>query len=343
MEAIKVAEGGTAELRRVALPRLRNDCIIVKVEAVALNPADWKHIQMAVPGATVVCDYAGYVVDVGLAVRSPLVKGDRVAGVTHGNNAGNIEDGCFAEYCVAKDGLQMRIPDDMSFEQAATLGLGITTMSQGLYTSLRLPLPTQPAQTPFPILIHGGSTATGSLAIQFAKLSGLTVVTTCSPHNFDYVLSLGADVVYDYRDPACAEKIRNSTQDSLEYVFDCVSEGQSPVLCANSISSRGGAISFLLLTASPREDVESRRTIAYSVFGEEFPFGSLRIPAKSDDFKFGQEFWRLAEVIFREGRAKVHRHEVRGGGLRGIFGGLQDLRESKVSGMKLVYVIGSRG
>lgn len=342
MEAIKVAEDGTAALRRVPLPRLRDDCILVKVEAVALNPADWKHIQMAVPGATVGCDYAGYVVDIGRAVTSPYVRGDRVAGVTHGNNAGNTEDGCFAEYCVAKDGLQMRIPDGMSFEEAATLGLGVTTMSQGLYTSLRLPLPSQPARKPFPILIHGGSTATGSLAIQFAKLSGLTVVTTCSPHNFDYVLSLGADVVYDYRDPACAEKIRHFTQDSLEHVFDCVSEGQSPALCANSISSRGGVISFLLPTASPRDDVEDRRTIAYSVFGEEFPFGSLRVPAKPQDLEFGQKFWRLTEAIFCEGRAKVHRHQVRDGGLRGITSGLRELRESKVSGMKLVYVIDSR-
>lgn len=342
MQAIKVADGGTAELRQVALPQLRDDCILVKVEAVALNPADWKHIQMAVTGATIGCDYAGYVVDVGQAVRSPLVKGDRVAGVTHGSNAGNIEDGCFAEYCVAKDGLQMRIPENMSFEEAATLGLGITTMSQGLYTSLRLPLPTEPTQRPFPVLIHGGSTATGSLAIQFAKLSGLTVVTTCSPHNFDYVLSLGADVVYDYRDPECAEKIRRFTQDSLEHVFDCVSEGQSPTLCASSVSNRGGAISFLLPTVSPREDVESRRTIAYSVFGEEFPFGSLRVPAKPSDFKFGQEFWQLTEAIFREGRVRVHRHEVRNGGLRGILGGLQELRENKISAMKLVYVIGNQ-
>jgi NADPH:quinone reductase-like Zn-dependent oxidoreductase len=72
------------------------------------------------------------------------------------------------------------------------------SVGQGLYQSLQLPLPTESAGSAekTTILIYGGSTATGSLAIQYAKLSGLTVVTTCSPKNFDYVKSLGAGVFF---------------------------------------------------------------------------------------------------------------------------------------------------
>ena len=71
---------------------------------------------------------------------------------------------------MVKDGHLAKIPDGMSFEDAATLGVGITTVGQSLYMTLNLPLPTEPAKTPFPILIYGGSTATGILAIQYAKM-----------------------------------------------------------------------------------------------------------------------------------------------------------------------------
>ena len=122
----------------------------------------------------------------------------------------NHEDGAFQDYIVAKGDVQIKIPDNLSFEEASTLGVGITTsvqpipsycldhltyphsVGQALYQSLQLPLPNKPSTEKSALLIYGGSTATGSLAIQYAKLSGMTVLVTCSSHNFDYVKSLGA-------------------------------------------------------------------------------------------------------------------------------------------------------
>jgi NADPH:quinone reductase-like Zn-dependent oxidoreductase len=71
---------------------------------------------------------------------------------------------------MVKDGHFGKIPEGMSFEQAATLGVGVTTIGQTLYMTLQLPLPTEPAKVAFPVLIYGGSSATGTLAIQYAKL-----------------------------------------------------------------------------------------------------------------------------------------------------------------------------
>lgn len=115
-----------------------------------------------------------------------------MTGFAHGGNEVHHEDGAFANYITAKGDVQIKIPDNISFEEAATLGVGVSTVGQALYQSLKLPLPNKPSTAGEYILIYGGSTATGGLAMQYAKLSGLKVVATCSAHNFDYVKSLGA-------------------------------------------------------------------------------------------------------------------------------------------------------
>jgi NADPH:quinone reductase-like Zn-dependent oxidoreductase len=72
---------------------------------------------------------------------------------------------------MVRDGHVAIIPEHMSFEEAATLGVGITTVGQTLYMTLGLPLPGEkPLEGETFLLIYGGSTATGTLAIQFAKL-----------------------------------------------------------------------------------------------------------------------------------------------------------------------------
>lgn len=85
-------------------------------------------------------------------------------------NGQNHDSGAFADYVIAKGDVQLKLPDKLSFEEAATLGVGTTTVGQGLYQSLGLPLPSEPAKEKFPVLIYGGSSATGTLAIQYAKL-----------------------------------------------------------------------------------------------------------------------------------------------------------------------------
>lgn len=71
---------------------------------------------------------------------------------------------------MVKDGHVAKIPNGMSFEDAATLGTGVTIIGQTLYMTMKLPLPSQPTKLPIPTLIYGGSSATGTLAIQYAKL-----------------------------------------------------------------------------------------------------------------------------------------------------------------------------
>lgn len=156
----------------VPVPALRDEYILVKPKALALNPTDWKHIDFVIdkPGIKIGCDFSGDVVAVGSKVQKEWKAGDRVCGFAHGGNLSNAEDGAFGEYLVAKGDLQIKPPQSLSYEDAATLGVGIVTIGQGLYQTLQLPMPNQPSKEKFPVLVYGGSTATGSLAIQMLKL-----------------------------------------------------------------------------------------------------------------------------------------------------------------------------
>lgn len=80
------------------------------------------------------------------------------------------ESGAFAEHIIATGDLQLKIPYQFSPEEAAALGVGVSTVGQGFYKSLGLPLPDKPSEKAFPVLIYGANTATGTLAVQYAKL-----------------------------------------------------------------------------------------------------------------------------------------------------------------------------
>jgi NADPH:quinone reductase-like Zn-dependent oxidoreductase len=344
--AIIIKAAGHAELVKASIPKLRDDYIIVKVKAVALNPTDILHIDhFASPGARVGCDYAGIVEEVGSTVTKRFRKGDRVAGFVHGSNAVEHEDGTFGEYITAKGDLQIHIPDNLSFEQAATIGVGITTVGQALYQSLSIPKPETPAIEKFPILIYGGSSATGVLAIQYAKLSGLEVITTASKPSFDYLKSLGADAVFDYGSPACAEDIKNKTKRQLKHVFDCVSKGDSTKISVEAMSDEGGVYTTLQpvpknIVSSINDKVTIKFTLAYSAIGEHFQFGKA-VDANAVDFEFAKKFWEDGEKLLAEGKIKVHQRSVNegGSGLEGVLKGLQLMREGVVKRKKLVYTL----
>ncbi|KAJ2971976.1 hypothetical protein NUW58_g9284 [Xylaria curta] len=209
-KAVVIVEKGKAEIKELPLPKLADDRILIKVRAVGINPTDWKSIDSAEAnrfGSRSGCDYAGEVVEVGPGVKKNIKKGDRSSGFVFGASWYFPDSGAFSEYVVAKEHVQLKTPDNVTDEEAATFGVSVTTVGQGLYKSLGLPLPNNSAKTPFPILIYGGSTATGIYGIKFAKASGLTVIATSSPHNFALLRAVGADHVFDYKSPTAGAEI----------------------------------------------------------------------------------------------------------------------------------------
>lgn len=156
MKAVTV-HGNKAKVSEVPLPKLRPTYLLAKVDSVALNPTDWKHVngKRAADGCISGCDFAGTVVEVGDDVNKSFKIGQRVAGTTHGANASHTDDGCFAEYALAKADLLVHLPDDLPFEKAATFPLGTATVGQGLFQkALKLNYPDEPSTKGETVLIY---------------------------------------------------------------------------------------------------------------------------------------------------------------------------------------------
>ncbi|KAM5381177.1 hypothetical protein ACJZ2D_003093 [Fusarium nematophilum] len=351
-QALRVISAGDAQIVDESIPELpADDYILVKTTAVAVNPTDYKHADFAhlVPcvGSRLGCDYAGIVVEVGSSVTKDFKKGDRICGPVNGGNGERVVDGSYAKYIIVKGDLQIHIPDNISDEEAATLGVAVTTVGQGLYQNLKLPLPGSPAKEPFDILIYGGSTAMGVSGIQYAKLSGARVITTASPHNFDYVKSLGADAVFDYNTPSCADDIRAYTDGKLTLAWDCQSTEQSSTLVAKAMSrDQPGYLGTLTpqvtqnLVARVNDKVKASNTSYYTVFGEKYSLMGTQQPVP-EDYVFGKMFWELSRQLLAEGKLKpISVIKNRGGqGLKGVLVGFEEMRQGKVSAAKLVYTL----
>lgn len=195
--------------------------------------------------------------------------------------------------------------------------------------------------------------ATGILGIQYAKASNLTVYTTASPHNFSYLRSLGADHVYDYRtDPdTLAAQIRSDTDNKLTLAWDCLATPESQRLAALSLSDGSqpgvGEASYAALLPLDQELVRGLNpniknigfTMGYTAFGEGLKRTVYTWVPSREDYEHGKMFWELSQGLLAEGKVKPARYELnRGGkGLEGVQKGLEELKEGKVSGAKLVY------
>ncbi|PPJ57800.1 hypothetical protein CBER1_00132 [Cercospora berteroae] len=184
------------------------DHVVIKVFDVAINPIDWilqdddifKLKYPTVFGS----DAAGEVVEVGEGVDD-LRLGQRL--IAHCARSASSDlpvgsTGAFQKFVVVQRQALCPLPSDIFSSVGVVLPLGISTASAGLYQKdfLQLPLPSKdPKPLDRVLLIWGGSSSVGSCAIQLAVASGATVITTCSPKNFDYVKKLGAAEAFDYR------------------------------------------------------------------------------------------------------------------------------------------------
>ncbi|KAM0794931.1 chaperonin 10-like protein [Usnea florida] len=338
------------------VPALAHDMVMVKTVAVAINPVDVKALDYSpAAGSIMGFDFAGTVVALGtdVAAQGRLAVGDRVAGVVYGMDKLQPDVGAFAQYVGALADLTLKLPDDMKFENAAALGLAVATATYGLFKELELPssldqLAAGSGEQQQPgayVLVAGGSTATGTRAIQLLKTAGFRPIATSSPSNFPLVTRFGAEKVFDYHSPTCAADIRRYTRNQLSHALDCVTEAETTQLCYSALGRAGGRY----VAVEPfRESVTQTRagTVKPSwfnvmtIWGRKVMLGGdFGREASAEDRAFGARAFRAVQEVMDRGEVSTHPVKVMEGGLEGVVKGLAIIRSQPPSGYKFVYPI----
>lgn len=196
MKAVRVITAGPPEAveiaHNVSLPIRQPGEVLVKQHGSSINPLDYKILTM--PSFMVKKpkilggDVAGVIEE--SDPSSQYKQGDRVFGMAE-FAAPWFRPGAFAEWVCIPEKHVTRIPDNISFDQAAAAPLVALTAWQALDgTELG------PGKR---VLIHAGAGGVGHVAIQLAKIRGAHVTTTCSASSAAFVKGIGADEAIDYK------------------------------------------------------------------------------------------------------------------------------------------------
>ena len=233
MKAIILEKTGGIEnliLKDVELHAAKENEVLVKVKAISINPVDVK-VRNAEEVLNMIC-----------GPERPVILGWDIAGtvVSAGDNAAQFETGDavfgmvnfpghgkgYSELVAAPESHLAKMPENVSFEEAAATTLAALTALQVLQSRVK---------KGDRVLIHAGSGGVGHFAIQIAKYLGAYVVTTSSSKNRDFVLSLGADEHIDYREQAFEEAVSN-----IDLVLDGI--GGEVLLNSLKVMQEGGTI-----------------------------------------------------------------------------------------------------
>lgn len=196
-------------------------------------------------------DAAGEVYAVGSNVKN-FRKGDRVlysADYTKFENgvlASNFSTAAFQLFVPAREPLIAKTPTNVSFAEAAVLPEGLCVAAVGCFqkNTLNLPLPKiDPKETEKVVLVWGGASSMGSCAVQLIRAAGYEVAATASEKNAEYLKSLGAKYVFDYKSPTVGDEIADALKGTgFAGAFDTVSTfaKDAVVKCADVASRLGG-------------------------------------------------------------------------------------------------------
>ncbi len=250
MKATQINEYGGEDVIKLtndaSKPQPGDGQVLVEVKAAAVNPFDIKvrdgqvkeFIPLTFP-ATLGGDFAGIVSDAN--GQGGLKEGDEVYGQAQFSSS----HGAFGEFALVKAETLAPKPKSVDFLTTAALPLAGVSAYQALVEHADL-------KSGQKILIHGGAGGIGSFAIQLAKHIGAYVATTAATDDTEFVKSLGADEVIDYKTQDFSQVLKD-----LDVVFDTV--GGETYTKSFEVLKDGGTIVSML--EQPNEELAGKHQI----------------------------------------------------------------------------------
>jgi threonine dehydrogenase-like Zn-dependent dehydrogenase len=238
----------------------------------------------------------------------------------------------FQKYVLATELTATKIADNTTFEAAAATVLNLATAIAAL--NVYMHLDRAPVDGPAPrngktVLIYGGSSSMGGLAVRYVGDAGYDVVTTSSPANRDFVSSLGAKVIVDHTQSPDVVVKELKSHGPYEAMLDCI--GTPPV----------DALFAQLLAETTEGETKTYFTVLPPMGGVKFPegvrreFASYSMVLENENRDLGRWFYKeYLPGALANGRIVPSRVEKVKGGLRGVQEALD--KSMTVSGKKVI-------
>jgi NADPH:quinone reductase-like Zn-dependent oxidoreductase len=296
MQYTAFGDSGVIQLNQVDQPQPKENEVLIKIAATTVNPIDMKvrsgTMQKIMPvnlPYTPGSDVGGTVEAVGKGV-SRLKVGDKVFASTFGQT--------YAEYVVLKEEQTAVIPNNVGFNEAASLAVPLVTSYSFLVEGGQL----KPGQR---VLIHGASGGVGSIMVQMAKALGAYVIGTTSGTGLTLAKSLGADDVIDYKTQDFTQLVKD-----VDLVIDLVG-GEAQARSFEAVKQGGKLLSAVM---PPSEELAQQYRITAKFISSAPSHKKLEFGAKL--VEEGKIKTQIAKVMTLEDAARAQ-DLVSAGGLNG--------------------------
>ena len=261
----KYGHNNVVEIKDLLRPKPGPGEVLIRVRAAGVNPVDWKiregmMLTMLGEAFPMVLgrECAGVVEEAGASVKR-FKKGDQVIAIPDIRRLGS-----FAEYSVAPEQTVYPKPDNISFEEAASIPIAGLTALRSLRDAGEM-------RAGKKVLVIGAAGGVGHFAIQIAKVLGGEVTAVCKGANSEFVKSLGADKAVDH-----TKEDFTKGSERYDLIFDAVAK-RSFEECKNVLSPNGIYVSTYPIAGATEEEGKKAKTVTGGPTREDMDWIKSRI------------------------------------------------------------------